>query len=274
MGRIARGWRLAKLSLGVIRKDKELLVFPLLSALITILILISFVAGAFVAFGFEGMLDGSGSLTLGILMVAFYFIAFFISIFFNAAVVGAAMIRLEGGDPTFSDGIRIARENIKQILLWAIFAATVALVIRAIQKRVGFVGRIIMGALGVSFTIATYFVVPVFIYEKLGPWAALKRSVAILKGTWGEALIGNLGLGAIFFLLGLLGLIPLFAGFVIFTTWSIIIGVVVAIVYWLILGLVASAASAVLLTALYRYATTGKISEGFVGISFSNPWAR
>jgi hypothetical protein len=94
----------------------------------------------------------------------------------------------------------------------------------------------------------------------------------VLKGAWGEALIGNLGLGAIFFLLGLLGAIPIIAGFWIFTFWSVVIGAVIAIVYWLILGLIAAAASSVLLAALYRYATTGKTAEEFGDLSFTNPW--
>jgi hypothetical protein len=44
-------------------------------------------------------------------------------------------------------------------------------------------------------------------------------------------------------------------------------------VYWLILGIVASAAQSVLVAALYRYATTGKESEDFQEVSFSNPWS-
>ena len=272
MGRIGRGWQLAKMSLRVIRKDKELLLFPLISGLITIVILASFFIGAVITVGFDGIFGGSSQWVLWLFLVLFYFVSFFIAIFFNAAIIGCAMIRLNGGNPNLSDGFRIARENLRQIILWAIFAATVAMVIRAIQQRVGFLGKLLLGGLGVAFTIATYFVVPVFIYEKLGPWKALKRSVAILKGTWGEALVGNLGLGVIFFLLGLLGILPIIGGAVIGGIWGLVAGAVIAIVYWLILGLVASAAQSVLVAALYRYATTGKTSEEFAELSFQNPW--
>ncbi len=269
MGRIGRGWQLAKMSLRVVRKDKEILLFPLLSGIITILILASFFVGVF----FTSGLSDANSWTFYIFFFVFYFVTFFISIFFNAAVIGCATIRMNGGDPVFADGIRTATQNIKQILFWALFAATVGLILRAIQQRVGFLGKIIVGALGAAFTIATYFVVPVLIYEKLGPWGSLKRSVSILKNTWGEALVGNLGLGVIFFLLGLLGLVPIVVGVLFMSLWPIVIGVVIAVVYWIILGLIASAAQSVLVAALYRYATTGKVSEDFAGLSFDNPWA-
>lgn len=269
MGRIGRGWQLAKMSLRVVRKDKEILLFPLLSGIITILILASFFVGVFFTSGF----NNANSWTFYVFFFVFYFVTFFISIFFNAAVIGCATIRMNGGDPVFSDGIKTAMQNIKQILFWALFAATVGLILRAIQERVGILGKFIVGALGAAFTIATYFVVPVLIYEKLGPWGSLKRSVSILKNTWGEALVGNLGLGVIVFLLGLLGLVPIIVGVLFMSLWPIVIGIVIAVVYWIILGLVFSAAQSVLVAALYRYATTGKVSEDFAGLSFDNPWA-
>ncbi|OGS56573.1 MAG: hypothetical protein A3K60_00340 [Euryarchaeota archaeon RBG_19FT_COMBO_56_21] len=273
MGRISRGWQLAKMSLRIIRKDKEILLFPLLSGIITLLILGSFFGGMFAFYGLEGITDDANSIVFYVFFGVFYFVSFFVTTFFNACVIGAATIRMNGGNPTFSDGIKAATGSLKQIIVWSLFAATVGLILRAIQERVGFLGKIIVGALGLAFTVATYFVVPVLVFEKLGPWGALKRSVSILKGAWGEALIGNLGLGIIFFLFGLLGLIPIIAGIWMMTFWSIVVGVVVAIVYWLILGLIASAATSVLVAALYRYATTGKTAEEFGDLSFSNPWA-
>jgi hypothetical protein len=260
------------MSLRVIRKDKELLLFPLLSGILEILILASFFVGAFFAVGFDGLIEGSSQWLLWVFFILFYFVSFFLAIFFNTAIIGCAMIRLNGGNPNLGDGFRIARENLKQIVLWAIFAATVAIIIRAIQQRVGVLGKILLGGIGVAFSVATYFVVPVFIYEKLGPWKALKRSVSILKGTWGEAIVGNLGLGVVFFLLGLAGILPIIAGALIGGLWGGVAGVVIAVVYWIVLGLVASAAQSVLVAALYRYATTGKVSEEFAEISFENPW--
>jgi len=272
MGRISRGWQLAKMSLRVIRKDKEILIFPVLSGLISIIILGSFVAGIFFTGAFMNSSQDTLSLSFYAFFIAFYFVSFFISVFFNAAVIGCATIRLNGGDPTVADGLRIAGQNIGRILMWAIFAATVGLIIRAIQERVGFIGKMIMGAVGIAWTMATYFVVPVLIYEKLGPWGSVKRSASIFKNTWGEMIVGNLGLGAVFFLLALLGILPIILGVVIGGTAAIVAGAAIAVVYWLILAVIVSAAQSVLAAALYRYATTGKVSEEFQEMSFAKPF--
>jgi hypothetical protein len=273
MGRIGRGWKLAKMSLGIIRKDKEILIFPILSGLVTMIILASFLVGAFFSVGFDGLANGSSSWIFYAFFAVFYFVSFFVAIFFNACVIGCATIRLNGGDPTVKDGFRIAMDNIGRIAAWALFAATIGLIIRTVQQRVGFIGKLIMGALGVAWTVVTYFVVPVLIYEKLGPWGSVKRSASILRKTWGEALVGNLGLGLIFFLFGILGIIPIILGAIVGGLVGAIVGIVVAVVYWLIIGIIASAAEAILVAALYRYATTGKVSEDFDGSVFAQPWA-
>lgn len=272
MGRISRGWQLTKMSLRVVRKDKEILLFPFLSIVATLLILASFSLGIFMN-GDLGKEVRDDPWLFSAFWGIFYFVAFFIAVFFNAAVIGCATIRMEGGDPTVGDGLRTAFENLKGIFMWALFAATIGMILRMLQEKTGIIGRFVFGALGMAFTIASYFAVPVLIYEKVGPLKALSRSVSILKSTWGEALVGNLGLGAIFILLALPAFLPIIVGLALMNLSALLIGLVVAAVYLLILGLVLSAAQSVLLAALYRYAKTGKISEEFAGLSFGNPFA-
>lgn len=271
MGRIGRGWELTKMSLRVIRKDKKLLVFPLISGLVLIAILASFVGFWFVSIGFD-LSNLQFDWTFAAFWIAFYFVAFFVLIFFNVALVACAMRRLGGEEASFSYGIGFAKKRIWRIIEWSVFSATVGLVLRAISERAGFVGRIVIGLIGLTWSIATYFVVPVIAFEGLGPLAAMKRSVRVLKRTWGESLVSNLSLGAIFVLLGVAGIIPLLAA--IFTgsfTIIVIVGVLV-FVYWIVLALLSATASAILLTALYRYATTGKVSEEFPEGIIGNPW--
>ncbi len=266
MGRIGTGWQLTKTSLHVLSKDKELLLFPLLSGLAILGILAVFIGGMFVTVGFGAAFGGDLTWLFAVLMVVYYVVAFFIAFFFNAAVIGAATIRLNGGNPTLGDGLRIARENVGRIFLWALFAATVAMILRAIQERLGFIGKIIIGLVGIAWSLATYFVVPVLVYEKLGPWAAVKRSAHLFKTTWGETLVGGFSMGAIFVLLGLAGLLAPILGFLVGGGVGLLVGIVVLVVYWVTLGLVASAASSILIAALYRYATTGKVAEDFQGL--------
>ncbi len=272
MGRIGTGWQLTKTSLHVLSKDKELLLFPLISGLALIGILAVFVGGMFVAFGFGTAFGGDMTWLFAVLMIVYYFLSFFIAFFFNAAVIGAATIRLNGGNPTLGDGLRVARENVGRIFLWALFAATVAMILRAIQQRLGFVGKILIGLVGIAWSLATYFVVPVLVYEKIGPWAAVKRSAHLFKVTWGETLVGGFSMGAIFVLLGLAGILAPILGFLVGGVAGLVVGIVVLVVYWIVLGLVASAASSILIAALYRYATTGKVAEDFQGLPvFASP---
>ena len=274
MGKISRGWQLTKLSFGVIRKDKEILLFPVISGLMLIAIAASFFIPWFLVTDFSQGTSGI-DLIFYIFWAIYYFIAFTISTFFNVAMMGCAMMRLEGGDPTFSYGLKFAGSRIKYIVEWALVAATVGLILRAIEQRSGLIGKIIIGIIGIAWSIATYFVLPVIAFEKLTPFKAMKRSAGVLKSSWGEALFSNLGIGLIFFLLALVGVIVMFLGIYLIVATSVLIGIilcVVAVLYWIFLAILSSAVSAVLMTALYRFATTGKTSMEFPAPVLQNPW--
>ena len=268
MGRLSRGWALTKLSFSVIGKDKEILLFPVISGIALITMAASFFGVYFFAFGLENL----DPYILAAFFIAFYFISAFIVVFFNVALVSCAMLRLNGGDPTFSYGIKMASSRLKFILEWALLSATIGLVLQMISSRSGIIGKIVVGLVGFAWSVATYFVVPVIAFEQVGPIKAIKRSAIVLKGSWGEALISNLGIGLIFLALGIVGLVPLVIGFVIGGSVAIIAGIIIAVVYWLCIAVLASAVSGVLLTALYRYATTGKMSEYYSEQVLKNPW--
>src|SRR5258706_10743265 len=199
--RLSRSWRLVKASASVLRQDKELLLFPLISLGALILVLASFavpVIGLGVLDGLSGHSDQRISIGMYVIAFLFYFSQYFVIFFFNAALVGAAMMRLDGGNPSFADGMRIATSKVGAIAGYALVAATVGMILRAIQERVGFIGRIIVGLLGASWTVATYMVVPVLVARDVGPIDGVQESSALLKKTWGENVIGQLGLAAAF----------------------------------------------------------------------------
>jgi len=258
--RLGIGWRLTKVSLGVLRQEKSLVVLPFLSFLITAAAWGVFFVSLFL---FAPPLDGFNAWLWYVGLFLLYVFTYFISTYFTSAVIGIAKIRLEGRDPTLKDGFRIASENLGRIFGWALLSATVGMMLRAIAERFGFVGRIVAGIAGVAWGIATYLVVPVLIFEKLGPWASVKRSGSLIRLTWGEAAGAYFTLSAVFVLLGLAGLPLLVIGAVSGGLLGLLVGLIAAIVYWLILGFVAAATQGVLVTALYRYATTGEIAPGF-----------
>src|SRR5207344_793143 len=134
------------------------------------------------------------------MLIAFlcYLVQYTVISFANTALVGAALIRLRGGDPTVADGFRIASQRLVPILGYALIAATVGTALRVITERVGIIGRIVISLIGFAWTIATYLVVPVLAAEDIGPVDAVKRSTQLLKSTWGEQLVGNAGVNAVF----------------------------------------------------------------------------
>ena len=137
--------------MGVLRSDKELLVFPLISALVTLLVAASFVLPMFGLGMFTQFETESGGMPAAFypVLFCFYLVQYFVIFFFNTALVGAAMIRLDGGDPTVSDGFRIARGKWMTILGYAAIAATVGMLLRALEQKAGFLGRIVIGFIGV-----------------------------------------------------------------------------------------------------------------------------
>jgi hypothetical protein len=182
--RFSRSWELIKASGAVLRQDKELLLFPLFSAIATLLVSASFILPLVVSGAFEESGTQVAESTYMVVVFLFYLVQYFIIFFFNSALVGAAMIRLDGGDPTVRDGLRIAGSHVVQILGYAAIAATVGLILRIIEERAGFIGRWIVGLLGLAFTVATFLTVPILVSRNVGPVEAVKESAALLKKTW------------------------------------------------------------------------------------------
>jgi hypothetical protein len=201
----------------------------------------------------------------------FYFCQYTVIIFFNCALVGAAMIRLKGGDPTLSDGINIAKSRIGAILGYAAIAATVGLILQSMKNRDNnFLVRMLGAGLGAAWTLATFLVVPVLVSQEIGPIDALKQSVDLLKRTWGENAIGNVGIGAAFGLIMVLAILIGAAATVAAAMLSPTLAIAVAVLFVigvLLLGVYQSALSGIYSAALYRYATEGEAPAGFEGMN-------
>jgi uncharacterized protein DUF6159 len=255
-----RSWELAKDSFRVLRADKELLIFPLLSFVALVIVSISFFFPFVAVGGITSAQNHETNIASYVVGFLFYVVSYTVTFFFQTALVGAAMIRLDGGDPTIGDGFRIAFSRLPKIIGYAIIAATVGMILRWISERAGIVGQIVGGVLGFAWTIATFLVVPVLVAENVGPIEAVKRSTGLLRKTWGERIIGNVGIGLVF---GLLIFAVIFAGgalvFFLFQASVTlgIVGVVALIILVGILALVASALTGIFTASIYRYATKG-----------------
>ncbi|HRE46700.1 MAG TPA: DUF6159 family protein [Aggregatilineales bacterium] len=276
-----RSWMLVKASAEVLRKDPELLALPLISGGALIAIIIVF---ALPLFG-SGLLQNiatRNTITLGqilttlFVVILFYIVTYVIVVFSNAALVGAALIRLEGGNPRLEDGLKVARERFRSILGYGLMAGSVGMVMRFLkEERSTGIGSGVQAVLGgTAWGVATTLVIPILVTEKLNPIEALKRSVSLLRKAWGHNLQTRLSISAAFGIIALA--LAVFPGLpmivIIFGARSGILTVLGATLLLLIYGalaILAGALSAVFQAALYRYATTGEVAKGFTKEDFS-----
>ena len=266
--RLSNSWELVKASAAVLKADKELLIFPIVSAILSILVMATFAIPTFLA-GIVDFAATQGEIPVAgwVICFLFYVAQYFVIIFSNTALVGAALIRLSGGDPTVGDGFRIAFDRIGSIFGYALVSATVGVILRTLAQRGGAIGRIVSSLFGLAWSLATYLVVPVMVVENVGPIEAIKRSANHLKKTWGEQIVGNIGIGTVFGLV-MFFVILLFvlAIMLVAPTKSVVLiaGVVIVFVLTLIvLGLVSSTLGGIYTAAVYRYAAEGEASGFF-----------
>lgn len=278
MGKFARSWDLFKQSGRVLMSDKQLLVLPILSSISCILVLLTFALPLIFAVDWHTVMTqakqprGSGGGMqmqpwYPVVLFAYYFVNFFVITFFNSALIACAIRKFNGEPATLKDGLGVAMSRLPQILAWSAVAATVGVILQMVQERLGFVGKIIMNLIGMVWTVATFFVVPVLVVEKVGPISAIKRSVEILKKTWGESLITNLGIGAVTTVLVLVGVLFLVGAgvlsIVMQSPWPIAVMGGLFLIYMVAISLIATTLKGILLAATYQFASTGSVPSGF-----------
>jgi hypothetical protein len=277
MNRITRTWSLMSACWQVLRQDTKLLVFPLISGVCCLLLLASFAAPLYFTNSWQPP-GGNAPAThqaayYGVLFL-FYLCNYFVVIFFNSGIVACATLRMSGSNPTIGDGFRAAAARLPAIAGWAVVSATVGLILRLIEDRSKWVGRIVAGLLGAAWTVVSFLVVPILVVENKNPITALQESTALVKKTWGEQVAGNFGFGLMFFLLALPA-----AGVIVLSLFSgniAIIGgcIALAVIYLIGLGLVQSALQSIFQAAVFLYARDGQVPEGFEAELLGNAMLR
>jgi hypothetical protein len=263
--RFRRSLELVKASIAVLRADKELLVYPLVSFVAMIIVTITFAVPFVLTGALTRTVDGALDPLAVVLGFLFYIVSYTVIFFFNTALVGAAMIRLEGGDPSLRDGFRIASSRLPAIIGYAVIAATVGMILRWISERGGIVGQLVAGFAGFAWNIATFLVVPVLVVERVGPVEAIKRSSGLLRKTWGEQIVGNVGISLVF---GLLTLAVIALGALLIVALGsvpplAIVAIVALVLIVAAIALVGAAVSGIFTASVYRYATEGEAGSMF-----------
>jgi hypothetical protein len=263
--RVERSWQLVKASRDVLSADNALLILPLLSGIATAALAGGFFALAFSSGAFEGLRHSQSLEAYAPFyawLFAWYVVQYSVVIFFNTALVGAAIAVLDGNRPTVGAALKLAFGRIDAILGYAVISATVGVLLHALAERLGVIGRLIEGALGLAWTAATFLAIPILAAEGIGPWQAIERSTALLRKTWGENLIGNAGISLVMSMIsGAVSVVGFGGGILLFKHGHPVLGAALlsaAVTTILIVVLVAAALSAIYAAAVYYYAVVGR----------------
>lgn len=274
--RFVAGFQLARDCWKILRDDLSLLILPMVSGIACILLMLSFIAPA--SFDQQAVLAGitklvqfangqadSDSLKSWGKIFLFYFCLNFIILYFNAALVHCCLFRIRGLRVNLFHGLLAATRRLPLLLVWSVVSASVGLVIRTVEKFTRDHDRygtyFLVQVFGVLWSVATFFIVPVLVIERVGPFKALKRSVKVLTRTWGDQIGGRVGIEFFIFPVWLIGLAIVGFGVKAGVTTSSFGSALVGIgTLWLVVtALIHSTINTVLLSALYLYATQDEI---------------
>jgi hypothetical protein len=280
MGVFSRTWALMGAAWQVLKLDKELLLFPILSLIATGIVTVSFFVplSQTNAWPFPGQ-DASemDEVLYSVTLFLFYVCNYFVVVFFNASLIAAVHLRLTGKDPTLMDGINGAWARKNELLAWTLLAATVGLLLHSMKERAKGLASLLVGVAGVAWSLVTYFVVPILVIEGKGPMEAIKESAATLTRTWGEELVGNVSYGGISWLLALPAVAIALFGVGALLHDALLHGLLLiglALLYAFLLSLTMTTLSSIFHVAVYHYARTGSVPLGFDAALLQSAFAK
>ena len=274
MGRFRASYLLVVESFELLRKDKEVIFFPILSTIFNLIVFAALALFFYTTLYFSGvesknMEDPEGGFAVVnyIFIFLVYLASIFITTFFNAGLVSIVLARINGQDLSFSDGIKNSLRNIWKIFAWSLIAATLGLIMKIIFDRSRLLGRIVISILGATWGVLTFFIVPVLVSENKSALASIKESSITFKRVWGETLIMNFSMGLFFGIVYLLGFVACFAIFIatlfLGNFYVILMAAFLAIIFFVVTAVISSTLNAIFKVVLYEYARYGRMPANF-----------
>lgn len=258
-------------SWAVLKQDKNIMWFPVVSAISTVLavIILGYLFFLVILGGHTAGFDPKNTEQFGnvvsyVMLFIFYLIVMFIVNFFEAGLFTVVQGRFSGQSLSFKDGINNAKKYIGKIFIWSLISATVGVILQLIANKSRIIGQIVAMVLGATWNILTFFSLPVLIIGNLSVKDSFKESASMIRKTWGETFIVKFGVG-LFFSLIIFVLIALSVGLVIIFQSAIaaivILAVLIAAV--IILSIISTTLNSIFKLVLFNYARTGQVPQGF-----------
>ncbi len=301
--KLSRSWQLFRASVTVIRMHPKLLVFPIVTGFLTLLIALFFLAPVVLVFlaphwlqgnplhalsdrfgflrlqrgaAFNFQIQPAGSLLLAGIYLLNMFLATMSSVAFNSEILEA----LAGRAVSIRHGLEAACSRWKSVLLWSLLAGTIGLVIRALEERLAFLGRLVAGLIGLAWSVASIFAIPILVRDTSiqNPFEVLKKSAHTIKATWGEMLAGYLGMQGtnLLFLWGSI-LFWIAAGAsagLLSNPWILLMAGIPWLLCLMAYSYLSNIASRVYLCALYLYAAEGAVPQPYDSSMMEMAWKR
>ena len=300
MSKLQQSLALFKCSLRVVRENRKLLLFPIIISVLTLIIALFFMmplafwntGHAFTeAAHWQVLADHvatwseepeQSEIALNIagyaLLAAIYLISVFLATFFNVAFFNEILHALNGQPVSVGGGLRFALTRLKAILAWSLLTGVVGLIIKGLEERVGWIGRWVVRLIGIAWSVAAVFVIPIIVREEknANPVKFLKTSTSILRKTWGESLAGYLGvhistwliLAVSFFLFAVVASLS----FVLENFWILAVFSAAWFLGMILFTILINVLSQVYRGALYIYATEGVVPGPFEQEQMNSAW--
>lgn len=270
IGRFRASYLLVVESFELLRKDKEIIFFPILSLFFNLIALIALAGFFYATLFFSGvdlkeMKESQNNLSIihYVFIFAIYMTSVFITTFFNAGLVSIVLARINGRDLSFKDGLGNAFKNVRKIFIWSLISATVGTLMRIIFDRSKLFGRIVISILGATWGVLTFFIVPVLVSENKSSFESIKESGIAFKRVWGETLITHFSTGLFFGAVYLLAILVYIATLFSKNFYIIIISTTVLAIFFVLTAVVSSTLNAIFRVVLYEYAKYGRMPDNF-----------
>ncbi len=263
--RFRTGWSLTTDSISVIRRQPELLVFPLVAGLSSLLFFIVFLGPLVIAEFF-------GETATLLVLFGLYFATTFVSTYCTAALVHATATVFRGEDPSVVGSLKAVGNRVGPIAVWSVIAATVSVILRSLEDSDNPIAGLLSVLFSIGWSILTFFIVPVIVFEDVTVRSMFERSGTTFRETWGETLGAGFGVTLIVGLIGL-GLVLLALALATPVTAlapgaGIGLGVVLVVFAITIAYLLSQTVWGIIKTALYLYATDGQAPAAFDDFDF------
>ncbi len=281
-GKFRRSILLTKQALAAIKQDKSLVGAQIVGVIISVIVSIALITAMIAALAAIGgdadTLNRRQVFTpqnIGYIIIFWLVVIGFIivSTYVSVAVSYGALVVFSGKNVTVKECFAAANRRFSTIVSFSAISGTIGVALNALEERVPFFGKLALRLVGAAWSIATMFV-PAAIANsaregepRLSGIDAVKKSVGVLKKSWGVSIIVTVGVGLasslIFLAILAAGTVLMVALASAFEMAGLGIGFVLMMLAFVAVAILFSTLGAIVNVALYQYATTGKAPMSF-----------